>query len=67
MAYPIGSGAAFSANGAYRCERLPGVGVTTTWSIRGSVMHRSLGRPSPSRSFIATPAPTDEIQASICL
>ena len=45
----------------------PGVGVTITWSVRGSTRHRSLGRPSPSRSFIATAAPTEEIQASMCL
>ncbi len=63
----IGSAPGFRANGAYRSERAPGVGVTTTWSVRVSTRQRSLESPSPSRSFIAIAAPTEEIHASMCL
>jgi hypothetical protein len=60
-----GSPSGSSVNGAYRSPPAPGVGVTTTWSVLVSTRHRSLDLPSPSRSFIAIAAPTDEIQAWI--
>lgn len=46
---------------------VPGTGVTTTLSVRESTTHRSADEPVPSRSFMAIPAPTDEIHDWILL